>query len=229
MATPTNGSTFNGYVALTFDDGPNAGNTRTLLSTLKNTGVRATLFDTGQNAAARPSLVSAEQAAGMWIGNHSYTNQRMNNTSRSGMRSELQRTQQAITSAGGTAPKLFRPPYGAHDGTLDSVAAGLGLKAVTWDVDSRDWNGASTASIVNTANQLQNGDTILMHDQYSTTIAAIPQIVNGLKSRGLCAGMISPSTGRAVAPDGTNLTRSTGPTQPTTSQLTTPRHRDLPR
>jgi endo-1,4-beta-xylanase len=185
--------------------------------------VRATLFNTGQNAATRPSLVGAEQAAGMWIGNHSYTHQHMNNMSRSDMRSELQRTQRAITSAGGTAPKLFRPPYGAHNGTLDSVAAGIGLKVVNWDVDSQDWNGASTNSIVKAANRLQNGGIILMHDQYSTTIAAIPQIVNNLKSRGLCAGMISPSTGRAVAPDDTNLTQPTNPSQPTTSQLTTPR------
>jgi peptidoglycan/xylan/chitin deacetylase (PgdA/CDA1 family) len=215
---PTNPGNCNGYVALTFDDGPNAGNTATLLSTLKNAGARATLFNIGQNADARPSLVGAEQDAGMWIGNHSYTHQHMNSLSQSDMQSELQRTQQAITSAGGTAPKLFRPPYGEHNGTLDSVAAGLGLKVVTWDVDSQDWNGASTASIVNAADRLQDGGVMLMHDQYPTTIAAIPQIVDNLRSRGLCTGMISPSTGRAAAPDGTS------PTQPATSATSsTPR------
>jgi endo-1,4-beta-xylanase len=57
-----------------------------------------------------------------------------------------------------------------------------------------------------------------MHDQYATTVAAIPQIAAGLSSRGLCAGMISPTTGRAVAPDG-----GTGPTTPpVTGNPTTP-------
>lgn len=49
------------------------------------------------------------------------------------------------------------------------------------------------------ASNLQAGGVILMHDGYQTTINAIPQIVANLKSRGLCTGMISPSTGRAVA------------------------------
>lgn len=211
-----NPTSCNGYVALTFDDGPNAGSTTNLLSALKNSGVRATLFNIGQNATARPSLVDAERAAGMWIGNHSQTHQHMNNLSRADMQSELQRTQQAITSAGRAAPKLFRPPYGEHNGTLDSVAADLGLRTTMWDVDSQDWNGASTAAIVNAADRLQNGGIMLMHDQYPATIAAIPQIVNNLKSRGLCAGMISPSTGRAVAPDGAD------PTQPATGQPSPP-------
>ena len=38
-----------------------------------------------------------------------------------------------------------------------------------------------------------------MHDWPANTLAAIPRIAQGLASRGLCAGMISPQTGRAVA------------------------------
>jgi peptidoglycan/xylan/chitin deacetylase (PgdA/CDA1 family) len=192
----------NGYVGLTFDDGPNPGNTNNLLNALRNAGVRATLFNTGQNAAANPGLVAAEAAAGMWIANHSYTHPHMLNLSQAQMSSELSRTQSAIQNGGGGTPKLFRPPYGETNGTLQSAASALGLRTLTWDVDSQDWNGASTAQIVQAASRLTNGQTILMHDQYATTIAAIPQIVSGLTSRGLCAGMISPSTGRAVAPDG---------------------------
>jgi peptidoglycan/xylan/chitin deacetylase (PgdA/CDA1 family) len=204
----------NGYVALTFDDGPNAGNTNTLLSTLRSAGVRATLFNIGQNAASNPGLVGAEASAGMWIGNHSYTHPHMLNLSASAMSSELSRTQSAIQNGGGGTPKLFRPPYGETNSTLQSAASALGLRTVTWDVDSQDWNGASTAQIVQAAGRLTNGQSILMHDQYATTIAAIPQIVSGLTSRGLCAGMISPSTGRAVAPDGTSNPPTTTPTTP---------------
>ncbi|MET0133161.1 MAG: cellulose binding domain-containing protein [Kibdelosporangium sp.] len=40
-----------------------------------------------------------------------------------------------------------------------------------------------------------------MHDGYQTTINAIPPIVANLTSRNLCAGMISTTTGQAVAPD----------------------------
>jgi peptidoglycan/xylan/chitin deacetylase (PgdA/CDA1 family) len=204
----------NGYVALTFDDGPNPGNTNTLLNALRQAGVRATMFNTGQNAAANPGLVSAQRSAGMWIGNHSYTHPHMLNLSSAQMSSELSRTQTAIQNGGGGTPVLFRPPYGETNGTLQAAASALGLRTITWDVDSQDWNGASTAQIVQAASRLTNGQSILMHDQYATTVAAIPQIVSGLRNRGLCAGMISPSTGRAVAPDGTSTPPPGGPTTP---------------
>jgi len=203
----------NGYVALTFDDGP-GGNTNNLLNALRQAGVRATMFNTGQNAAANPGLVAAQRNAGMWIGNHSYTHPHMLQLSQAQMSSELSRTQSAIQNAGGGTPVLFRPPYGETNGTLQSAASALGLRTITWDVDSQDWNGASTAQIVQAAGRLTNGQSILMHDQYAATVNAIPQIVSGLRSRGLCAGMISPSTGRAVAPDGTSTPPPGGPTTP---------------
>ncbi|GAA3814386.1 polysaccharide deacetylase family protein [Sphaerisporangium flaviroseum] len=198
-----------GYVGLTFDDGPNPSNTTTLLNTLRSNGVRATLFNIGRNAQNNASLVRAQRDAGMWIGNHSWTHPHLTQMSSSQMQSELQQTQQAIQQITGTAPRLFRPPYGETNATLKSVEQQLGLTEILWDVDSQDWNGASTAQIVQAAGNLRAGQTILMHDQYATTIAAIPQIVANLKSRNLCAGMISPSTGRAVAPDG-----GTNPTPP---------------
>lgn len=190
----------NGYVGLTYDDGPNPGNTTTLLTALRNNNLRATMFNTGQNAAANPGLVAAEANAGMWIANHSYTHPHMLTLTQAQMSSELSRTQSAIQSAGGGTPSLFRPPYGETNATLQSAASALGLRTVIWDVDSQDWNGASTAQIVQAAGRLTNGQLILMHDQYATTVAAIPQIAADLAARGLCAGMISPTTGRAVAP-----------------------------
>jgi hypothetical protein len=89
------------------------------------------------------------------------------------------------------------------------------LREVLWDVDSQDWNGASTAQIVQAASRLQAGGVILMHEGYQTTLQAVPQIVSQLAARNLCPGMISPSTGRAVAPDGSN------PTVPPTGNPTT--------
>ncbi|MBT2283017.1 polysaccharide deacetylase family protein [Paenibacillus polymyxa] len=191
----------NGYVGLTFDDGP-SGNTTNMLNALKQAGLRATMFNVGQNAQNNQSLVTAQVAAGMWIGNHSYTHPNMTTLNSSQMSSEITRTQQTIQSITGSSPKLFRPPYGATNATLKSVVSQNGLKEVLWNVDSQDWNGASAAQIVAAVNTMKSGDVILMHDQYQTTLQAIPQIAQNLKNRGLCSGMISPTTGRAVAPDG---------------------------
>ena len=191
----------NGYVGLTFDDGP-SGSTTALLNALKQNGLRATMFNQGQYAAANPSLVKAQVDAGMWVANHSYTHPHLTQLSQAQIDSEISRTQQAIANAGGGTPKLFRPPYGETNSTVRSVESRYGLTEVLWDVDSQDWNGASTDAIVQAASRLGNGQVILMHDWSANTLAAIPRIAQNLAARGLCAGTISPQTGRAVAPDG---------------------------
>ncbi|WP_420878505.1 MULTISPECIES: polysaccharide deacetylase family protein [Streptomyces] len=198
-AAPSPAAACTGYVGLTFDDGP-SGNTTKLLDALRRSGLRATMFNAGQSAAANPSLVRAQVAAGMWVANHSYTHPHLTQLSQAQIDSEISRTQQAIAGAGGGTPKLFRPPYGETNATVRSVAARYGLTEVLWQADSQDWNGASTEAIVQSAARLTNGQIILMHDGPANTLAAIPRIAQNLASRGLCAGTISPQTGRAVAP-----------------------------
>jgi peptidoglycan/xylan/chitin deacetylase (PgdA/CDA1 family) len=197
--SPAQAATCGGYVGLTFDDGP-SGNTPALLNALKQNGLRATMFNEGQYAAAYPAQVRAEVAAGMWVGNHSYTHPHLTQQTQATIDSEIYRTQQAIAAAGGGSPRLFRPPYGETNATVKAVEAKYGLTEIIWDVDSQDWNGASTDAIVQAAGRLTNGQIILMHDWPANTVAAIPRIAQGLAARNLCAGMISPQTGRAVAP-----------------------------
>jgi peptidoglycan/xylan/chitin deacetylase (PgdA/CDA1 family) len=188
-----------GFVALTYDDGP-TGTTSQLLSAVRSAGVRATFFDIGSRVQGNPGAVQAVRNAGMWVQNHSWTHPHMTTLSAAQQRSELSMTQNAIRSAIGVTPTIFRPPFGETNAGLQSVAASLGLSTVTWTVDSRDWAGASTAQIVQAAGTLQPGGVILMHDGFQTTINAVRQIVTNLGARNLCAGMINPSTGRAVAP-----------------------------
>ncbi|MGW4525689.1 polysaccharide deacetylase family protein [Amycolatopsis sp. NPDC004378] len=197
---PAQAATCTGYVGLTFDDGPSNAHTPALLNALRQNGLRATMFNEGQYAAAYPAQVRAQVSAGMWVGNHSYTHPHMTQLSQSQMESEVSRTQQAIAAAGGGTPRLFRPPYGETNGTLQAVEAKYGLRQIIWDVDSQDWNGASVDAIVQANARLTNGQIILMHEWPANTLAAIPRIAQTLASRGLCAGMISPQTGRAVAP-----------------------------
>ncbi|MFD5449357.1 polysaccharide deacetylase family protein [Streptomyces sp. NPDC127100] len=200
-AAPAQAAACTGYVGLTFDDGP-SGTTSSLLNALKQNGLRATMFNQGQYAAQNPSLVRAQADAGMWVANHSYTHPHMTQLGQAQMESEISRTQQAIAAAGGGTPKLFRPPYGETNSTLRSVEAKYGLTEIIWDVDSQDWNNASTDAIVQAVSRLGNGQVVLMHDWPANTLAAIPRIAQTLAAKGLCSGMISPATGRAVAPDG---------------------------
>ncbi len=189
-----------GYVALTFDDGPNSGTTTQLINTLTGNGATAVVFPTGQNAQNNASLMQAYKNAGLTIGNHSWDHPHLINMSYNDVQSQLSRTQQVIQQTAGVTPNLFRPPYGETNSTLKQVEQQLGLTEIIWDVDSTDWNNASSSTIRSAASRLTNGQVILMHDWPAATIQALPGILQDLKSRNLCTGTISPSTGRAVAP-----------------------------
>jgi endo-1,4-beta-xylanase len=193
-----------GYVALTFDDGPTGSTTNQLINALRQGGATATVFPTGSNAQANPSLMQAYRNAGLQIGNHSWDHPHLTTMTQSQMQSQLSRTQQAIQQTAGVTPNLFRPPYGETNATLRQVEASLGLREIIWDVDSQDWNNVSAAQIRQAAGRLTNGQIILMHDWPQNTIQALPGILQDLQSRNLCTGHISASTGRAVAPPGSS-------------------------
>ncbi|GAA4249342.1 polysaccharide deacetylase family protein [Dactylosporangium darangshiense] len=198
----TPGLACTGHVALTFDDGPVPSGTAALLDALRSCDARATLFNIGRNARDEPGLVLAQRAAGMWLGNHSWSHPRPTTLPEGEAEDELRRTGRMLRRITGTAPRLFRPPYGDTSPSVHALASRLGLTEVLWDVDARDWAGATTDEIVAAADSLTAGQVMLMHDGYPSTVAAVPHIVARLRERGLCPGMISPSTGRAVAPRG---------------------------
>ena len=115
-------------VWLTFDDGPHPTNTKKVLATLANHGIKATFFVLGQNSKSHLALVQDAFNAGHRIGNHSYSHPNLATLSAANVRSEITRTE-AIIKAYLGAKKIFRPPYGAHNATVDGVVASLNYRA----------------------------------------------------------------------------------------------------
>lgn len=199
-ASASHAQSCNGYVGLTFDDGPYDATTRPLVDALTANGLRATFFNTGKSVEALPGLTRYQRDARMWIGSHSYRHGHLDQWSESDMADDIWLGQRAIRKATGTAPRLFRPPFGDTNSRLKGVEADFGLTEVLWDIDSRDWAGVSSYEIARAARGLDHGEIIVMHDGDWDTIRAIPRIAADLRSRGLCSGKISTSTGNAVAP-----------------------------
>lgn len=218
-AGPASAATCNGYVALTYDDGP-TNMTQQYLNALKSANARATFFIWGQRAQSNQAGLKAISDAGMWLGNHSWSHGHLAQASNA--QSELSQTQNIIQQVTGKTPQVFRPPYGETGQPLKNAEAALGLKEIIWDVDTGDWNNASTDQIVQKATSASNGQVVLMHDGYSSTLNAVGRIVSGLASKNLCPGMISPSTGRAVAPDGAATSTPVTSTPVTSTPVTSP-------
>lgn len=187
-----------GYVALTFDDGPDpsvAQNTPSIVAILSAYGAHATFFEIGENVRARPAVTKAVVDAGHVVGNHSYTHSRLSQLSTAQVADELTRANDAIVVAGAPAPSLFRPPYGATSDAIRAVAESMSMTETLWSVDSRDYAASSSQAIVRSVTRkLKAGDIVLMHDGWSKyTVGALPAILDFMQSKGLCPGLIERS------------------------------------
>lgn len=171
-------------VALTYDDGPNTKITEPLMDLLESEGVPATFYLLGQTAKANPKLTAEIQRRGFEVGNHSWSHPQLTKLGVDGIRSQLQRANDAIGSSRPIA--TMRPPYGAHNSTVRRVCADMGLSVINWDVDTNDWRKGTTADkIVKTVlDEAKDGSIILMHDRLPTTVPATRQIISELKKRG---------------------------------------------
>lgn len=188
-------------IALTFDDGPGPYTAR-LLDELATAGVHATFFLVGQNVASRPGLVARMAAEGHEIGNHSWDHPQLTHLDAAGVASQLSRTDAAITAAtGGTAPTIVRPPYGDYDDAVLADLAARGKTAVTWDVDTRDWENrdAGTTTTKALAGAVA-GSIVLMHDIHPTSVDALPGLVDQLRQRGFTFVTVSQLLGAQLPP-----------------------------
>jgi peptidoglycan/xylan/chitin deacetylase (PgdA/CDA1 family) len=188
-----------GYVNMSFDDSPTQ-YTPVILAALKKDSLKATFFDVGDRMVQYPTYAKTQFSAGMQVENH--TQYHGDLTVAESPTHDLVTTQYSLIQATGQIPTFYRPPYGATNTEVSGKAHELGLTEVIWTVDTVDWSGVSTASIVASAATVQPGGFILMHDGYANTISAIPGIAAMLKTRGLCAGKIVTSTTPTVAWEG---------------------------
>jgi peptidoglycan/xylan/chitin deacetylase (PgdA/CDA1 family) len=173
-------------VALTFDDGPGT-YTRLAIAKLRKHGVKATFFVVGRNIQLLPRAIREERALGS-VGDHTYTHPLLTALPAGQAESEIVHTQTALEGASGGPVFLFRPPYGARDATVDSIAKAHGLLEILWTVDSADSLGANYAQIEHTViDGMRPGAIILMHENHGQTIRAMLSIFASLQRKHLQA------------------------------------------
>lgn len=174
-------------VWLTFDDGPHPTNTNKVLATLAKHDIKATFFVLGENAKSRLALVKAAFDAGHRIGNHSYSHPNLTTLSAANVKSEIVKTE-AIIKAYLGEHKLFRPPYGAHNATVDGIISSLNYRSIFWNVDTEDWKAANkpTKWITVGINQIKTRDDcrVLNHDIHPTTANNLDTFIQRIKSLG---------------------------------------------
>lgn len=188
------------YIALTFDDGPNATLTPKLLDLLAARHLKATFFVVGQNAADHPDILKRAVREGHEIANHSWSHPNLGKMSDEAVRRELQKTDDAIAAAIGKRPTLMRPPYGSITARQKKwIHEEFGYRIIIWDVDPLDWKrpGPSvvTARILK---ETKAGSIVLSHDIHPPTIEAMPRTFDQLIEKGFKSVTVTELLGMAT-------------------------------
>lgn len=174
------------YVAMTFDDGPSATLTPHLLDLLKERGIKATFFVIGENAERHPEILARAVAEGHEIGNHSWSHPQLTKISDERLKEEIGSTSDAIATATGKKPLLFRPPYGAVNTRVRHVIEDqYAMKVIFWSVDPLDWKRPGSAIVSQRIlAAAKPGSIILSHDIHSGTVEAMPGTLDALLAKG---------------------------------------------
>lgn len=169
-------------VALTFDDGPHPEFTGPLLDGLKERGAKATFFLVGTQIQYAPELVVRMAQEGHQIGVHTYSHVSVEGLEYEEFQLQVEGTRRLICGMLGERELWLRPPYGLLDEHTRQWADG---PVVLWSVDPEDWKDARAERIKNhVVACARDGDIILMHDIYPSSVEAALAAVDELTERG---------------------------------------------
>ena len=172
-------------IALTFDDGPKTSVTSRILDSLQANGGRATFFMLGSNVNANAGVIRRMVDQGCEVANHTHDHKYLTKIGADGIVSQVGSTNQKIQAVCGVSPVLMRPPGGYIDAASLNVLGSMGMPAIMWSIDTRDWQHRNAQRTIDTVlSQVKDGDVILMHDIYSTTADAAVVLIPELTARG---------------------------------------------
>lgn len=170
-------------VALTFDDGPDEIYSNQILDILEENHALATFFEVGRNVADCPQPVTRMAEMGCEVASHSNAHKDLSKLRKKSLLRDLDEADEAFILAGAPAPTLVRPPYGAVNKTVKTAT---GRSMVTWTVDTEDWRSRDAQTVIDYVQNYGDldGEIILMHSIYDSTVQAVAELVPWLQEQG---------------------------------------------
>lgn len=175
-----------------------------VFETLERERVPATIFVSGRWVESHPDVMAMlARDPLIEFGDHSYDHPHMAHLDEARAGEEIDRTEAALAHYGKRAV-AFRPPFGEWSQSLIEVARGRSLPVVTWDVVSGDPSAKTTAAgmIRTVVGRARPGSIVVFHinGRGWKTGEALPEIIRGLRARGLRFVQLSELLGAAPAP-----------------------------
>lgn len=166
----TNSIVADKFIAFTFDDGPSK-YTSKIMDILDNYNFKATFFEVGNMINKYPEVTKEVVSRGYEVGNHTTDHSNLNKLNVTKIKSKVEGNNTIFNELTGENMILVRCPYGNSN---KRVRETINNPIIYWSVDSRDWERRNTDKIVNLVKEsTRDGDIVLFHDLYSTTMEAV--------------------------------------------------------
>ncbi|MBQ1517174.1 MAG: polysaccharide deacetylase family protein [Clostridia bacterium] len=168
-------------VALTFDDGPGE-YTQRLIEGLNERNAKGTFFMVGNNVDKYPEVLPLMISGGHQLGNHSFSHADLSTLSEAEIKDQISKADDSIRNACGQISNALRPPYGSHNTTVDNT---VDKPIILWSLDTLDWKSRNEDDVYNEIiSKCWDGDIILLHDIYSTSVDGVLMAIDELQEQG---------------------------------------------
>ncbi len=156
----------NNQILLTFDDGPSDIWTKKILNILKKYRIKVIFFVVGELVKKNQDILKQIYHDGHDIGVHCYTHEDFSTLNKESIQWQITSTLNEIRNViPDCNVKVFRPPYGRKNESINHIANELGLHVMQWSLSAHDQHDKSTYyTIKERMLQIKNGDIVLMHD-----------------------------------------------------------------
>jgi peptidoglycan/xylan/chitin deacetylase (PgdA/CDA1 family) len=182
------GSRTSPQVALTFHGNGDVSLAGKLLGELERGGVHGTVLAVGTWLRTEPAMARRILDAGHDLGNHTLHHYPMRGLAARAAFDEIEGCARLLRSTSGSRGTWFRAS-GTQLTTLTirRAAARAGYdRCISYDVDGLDWQDPSPRTVVKAVlNGAKHGSIISLHLGHPVTVSALPDILDGLHSKGL--------------------------------------------
>jgi peptidoglycan-N-acetylglucosamine deacetylase len=198
MPATRNGDTpVSDSLSLTFDDGPDAGSTPSVLAALAELDVDSTFFMLGERVESASDAARDVVESGHDVQLHGHRHLRHSELDEREIEDDTCAALAALAAVG-VRPTRWRTPWGVTTPATERVAARHGLSLVGWTIDTHDWRGDTATTMLERAErQLVSGAIVLMHDalgpgsrriDVQNTIDLLGPLLDAARARGLSVG-----------------------------------------
>ena len=169
-------------IAITFDDSPNKKKTTKILSYLNDFHFHATFFVVGDKCEYNEDILISIKNSGNEIGSHSYNHKNLSKLSDEELVEDYNKVNDIYKRLFNEDIKYLRPPYGLYKDKQLNV---LDISFILWSLDTNDWRYKNRDYLVNyVIDNVKDGDIILFHDSYKSSVEAIEKLLPLLYSKG---------------------------------------------